>query len=158
VRAKSYARLYDCRRSLARNVLKPAVLFILVQHNKEPRKKKLVNFPTKHASLEVSRQQNSIKSSRADSHFKLRRGCLPEKMELNSAELSLQKQWPHISFSRNCKTKSILWRKTRIFMQYMWVFSTPNSTLLIYNISTHVDSCLVGTTFSNPRTSARTES
>ena len=131
--------------------------FHSLQLQQRTESKILINFPSKHTSLRVSRRQNSIKSSRRDSYFTLRRGCLSEKMELNAAALVTSKIRLHNYFSRYCPRKTILWRKPRIFMQRMWVINPPNSTLLVLNISTQVYSFLFGTKLPNTRTSVRTE-
>ena len=121
----------------------------------------LVNFPSRHINLKVSWQQNPIKSFRADSHFKLLRGCLPEKIELNCAELSLQKTMaPTNLFRGNAKEKVSFGARQGILCNTCGFSALKNSTLLVYNISTQVDSILyrqVGTKLPNTRTSARTE-
>jgi hypothetical protein len=51
----------------------------------------------------------------------------------------LKEQWSHNSFSRHCAPNTNLWRTQRIFMQYMWIFVIPYSTVFTVNVSTKMD-------------------
>lgn len=54
-----------------------------------------------------------------------------------------KEQWTHNLYSRQCVPSTYLWWRQWIFMQCMWLFSTPYSALLTINVSPQMEPCFI---------------
>lgn len=55
----------------------------------------------------------------------------------------VKEQWSNKSFSRLCAPNTTIWQMQRVFMQFLWIFSTTYPAVFTVNISTQVEPCFI---------------